>query len=340
MSFSRYIVRRIFTSIITILGILVITFFITRALPGDPAWLRLPQRATYEEYLAQRKRLGLDKPFFIQFIIFVKDMFTGNWGLSYTLTRDSPVWGLVMQKLPRSLEIMFISMIIAIIFGLMLGKITGANINSKKDILIRCVSYFFVSIPAFVLILFFMQLYVNTPLRIFPMFGYKTFNYEEPPTITNFPLFDSLISGNFYLFIDLLWHLIVPVSAMTLIQLVIIMRQTRASMIETMEQDFILVAQAKGCTNKYIRNKHAFKNAVPPGIIASGTGFAIILGGMVAVERLYYLPGLGWMFHDAIIYSDYNIITATVFVFSIVSIIFNLISDLLIAMLDPRVRLK
>ena len=340
MSFSRYIARRIFTSILTIFGILVITFFISRALPGDPAWMRLPAKATYEQYLAQRKRLGLDKPFYVQFIIFIKDMFTGNWGFSYTLTRDSPVWDLVMQKLPRSLEIMFISMTIAIIFGLMLGKIAGAHKNSKRDIFIRCLSYFFVSIPAFVIILFFMQLYVNTSFRIFPLCGYKTFDYEEPPTITNFPLFDSLISGKLYLFVDLLWHMIVPVSAMALIQLVIIMRQTRASMIEIMEKDFILVARAKGCTKKYIMNKHAFKNAVPPGIIASGMGFAIMLGGMIAVERLYYFPGLGWMFHDAIYYSDYNVITATIFVFSIVSIIFNFISDLLIAMLDPRIRLK
>jgi len=316
MSFSRYIARRIFTSILTIFGILVITFFISRTLPGDPAWMRLPAKATYEQYLAQRKRLGLDKPFYVQFIIFVKDMFTGNWGFSYTLTRDSPVWDLVMQKLPRSLEIMFISMTIAIIFGLMLGKIAGAHKNSKRDIFIRCLSYFFVSIPAFVIILFFMQLYVNTSFRIFPLCGYKTFDYEEPPTITNFPLFDSLISGKLYLFVDLLWHMIVPVSAM------------------------ILVARAKGCTKKYIMNKHAFKNAVPPGIIASGMGFAIMLGGMIAVERLYYFPGLGWMFHDAIYYSDYNVITATIFVFSIVSIIFNFISDLLIAMLDPRIRLK
>lgn len=339
MSFSNYILRRIFTSIITVFGILVITFFITRALPGDPAWMRLPAKATYEQYLAQRRRLGLDKPFYVQFIIFMQDMLTGNWGYSYYLVRDSPVWNLIMQKLPRSLEIMFLSMIIAIIFGLMLGKIAGAHMNSKRDILIRSISYFIVSIPAFVIILFFMQLYVNTPIKLLPLFGYKSFDYPEPPAITNFPLIDSLLSGNLYLFIDLLWHLIVPVSAMTLIQLVIIMRQTRASMIETMEKEFIRTARAKGCSEKHIMNKHAFKNAIPPGIIASGMGFGIILGGMIAVERLCYFPGLGWMFYDAIVYSDYTIITSTIFVFSIVSIIFNFISDLVIAMLDPRIRI-
>jgi peptide/nickel transport system permease protein len=247
---------------------------------------------------------------------------------------------IILQRLPSSLEIMFISMTIAIILGMKFGKIAGANKNSRKDDILRIFLYLFVSIPAFVIILYMMLLYANTPIKIFPMFGIKTVDYPDPPVITNFPLMDSLISGNFYLFFDRIWHLIVPVSAMVIIQMVIIMRQTRASMIDIMEKDYIRTARAKGFSERYIRNKHAFKNAAPPGIIASGMGFSTILGGMITVERLYLIPGLGWLFYDAIVYLDYPIIIATIFIFSIVAIIFNFVSDLIIAIIDPRIRVK
>lgn len=340
MSLYTYILKRIFSSAIIVLGVLIITFFLTRTLPGDPVVMRLPERYTEEDYLAEWRRLGLNRPIYIQFLIFIKDIFSGNWGFSYYLIRNSQVKDLIMQRLPRSLEIMFITMSIAIILGMKLGKIAGANEHSKKDNVLRIFLYSFVSIPTFIIIIFMMLLYATTPFKIFPMFGIKTDYYPNPPVITNFPLIDSFISGNWYLFFDYLWHLVVPISAMVLIQTVIIMRQTRASMIVIMEKDFIRTARAKGLTEKLIRNKYAFKNAAPAGIIASGMGFATILGGMVVVEKLYLIPGLGWLFFDAIIYLDYPVIIAITFIFSLVSITFNFISDVIIAMIDPRIKVK
>ena len=133
MSLYKYIIKRILTSLITVFGILIITYVITRALPGDPAMNRMYAASTYEDYLAERARLGLDEPIYVQFLIFIKDMLTGNWGYSYLLVKDSQVWDIINQKLPRSLEIMFISMAIAIALGLLLGKVAGAHKNSKKD---------------------------------------------------------------------------------------------------------------------------------------------------------------------------------------------------------------
>ena len=340
MSLYKYILKRIFTSVIVVFGVLIIIFLLTRALPGDPVLMRLPDRYTEEEYLTVWRRLGLNKPIYIQFLIFIKDIFSGNWGFSFYIIRNSQVIDVIMQRLPRSLEIMFITMTIAIILGMKLGKIAGASEHSKKDNVLRIFLYFFVSIPTFIIIIFMMVLYATTPFKIFPMFGIKTEDYPPPSVITNFPLVDSFISGEWYLLIDYLWHLIVPISAMVLIQTVIIMRQTRASMIVTMEKDFIRTARAKGLTEKEIRNKHAFKNAAPTGIIASGMGFATVLGGMVAVERLCLIPGLGWLYYDAIAYLDYPVLIALTFIFSLVSITFNFISDVIIAMIDPRIRLK
>jgi len=199
MSLIKFILRRLATIIPTILVILVITFFMTRLLPGDPAMMRMPDKFTWDEYLLERKRLGLDQPIYIQFLIYMGDMLAGNWGFSYTVAKDFPVWVLINQKLPRSLEIMAISMIIAIFLGIKLGKFAGANKNTKKDSGTRIFIYFFVSMPAFIVISFFMQIYVSTPFKFLPMFGYKTPGYAEPPPITYSRIINILLSGKIYL---------------------------------------------------------------------------------------------------------------------------------------------
>jgi peptide/nickel transport system permease protein len=309
-------------------------------LPGDLALMRIHPRASYEDYLAERARLGLDEPLYVQFFIFLGDILSGNWGVSYIVGRDYPIWFLIGQKLPISLEIMFISMILAIFLGMQLGKISGANKNSKRDHTARIFTYIFVSVPAFVMVTYFMQLYVATPLKILPIFGYKTPGYEEPPPITFSRILNCFISGKWYLLTDYLWHLIVPVSALTIVQLVMMSRQLRASMISTLEEDYIRTAYAKGVKKRRIVKVHALKNSITPVIVVSGMGFSAVLGGMIAVEVIYQLPGMGKLFYDAINSSDYNVIIASVWVFSLVVIIFNFISDVLIAIIDPRIKLK
>ncbi|MHA1235246.1 MAG: ABC transporter permease [Promethearchaeota archaeon] len=340
MSLIRFILRRLLTVIPTLFVILVITFIMTRMLPGDPAMLRMHPRATYEDYLREVARLGLDQPIYVQFFVFLGDIFSGNWGNSYIVGRDYPIWLLISQKLPISLEIMAISMIFAIFLGIKLGKISGGHKNTKRDIIARIVTYIFVSIPAFVIVTFFMQLYVSTPLKILPIFGYKTMGYDEPAPITFSRILNCLLSGKIYLLTDYLWHLIIPVSGLTIVQLVMISRQLRASMISTLEEDYIRTAYAKGVKKRQIIKKHALRNSATPVIVVSGMGFSAVLGGMIALEVIYQLPGMGKLFYDAINGSDYNIIIASIWVFSIVVIIFNFISDILIAVLDPRIKLK
>jgi peptide/nickel transport system permease protein len=312
----------------------------TRLLPGDPAMMRMPDKWTWEDYFAERRRLGLDQPLYVQFIVFMSDMFSGNWGFSYTVAKDWPVWVLINQRLPRSLEITAISMIIAIFLGIKLGKYTGANKNTKRDSAIRIFTYFFVSMPAFIVISYFMQIYVTTPFKFLPMFGYKTPGYDEPPDITYSRILNCLLSGKIYLLTDYLWHLIIPVSSLAIIQLVTVSRQMRASMIGTLEEDYIRTAYAKGVKRRQIIKRHAFKNSVSPIIILSGMGFSVVLGGLIAVEVIYQLPGMGMLFYDAVRGSDYPIVIASVWVFSLVVIIFNFFTDVLTAVIDPRIRLK
>jgi len=340
MSLIKFILRRLLTIIPTLFAILVITFFMVRLLPGDPVWMRLAPRATLQDYLMERARMGLDQPIFIQFLIFIGDTFSGNWGFSYSVARDWPVWFLINQRLPRTLEIAFISMIFAIFLGLRLGKLSGAHKNTKMDVISRIFTYIFVSIPAFVIISFFLQLYVSTPLQILPIFGYKTMGYPDPPQFTYSRILNCILSGEIYLLYDYLWHIIIPVSALTIVQLVGLSRQMRASMIAELEADYIRAAYAKGVKKKHIIKKHAFKNAVTPVIILAGMGFSAVLGGMIAVEVIYQLPGMGKLFYDAIVRSDYPVIIASVWVFSIVVIIFNFLIDIITAVLDPRIKLN
>lgn len=340
MKFYTYIIRRVIVSLITIFGVIFITFIITRSIPGDVVLQRLPFGATMEDYLRERERLGLDKPILVQFVIYMGDVFTGNWGYSFSYTGEYPIWSLIMLHLPRSLEIMFISMVIAIFLGILLGKISAMHRNGSKDIIIRLFTYIFVSIPGFVIVVFYMQLYVFTPIRIFPLFGYKTTGFPEPPLITGIRSFDCLISGKWYLLFDYLWHIIVPVSAMLIIQMVIIIRQTRSSIIEALQMDYVQLAKVKGNTEKEIVKKHVMKNVLPPIITSAGMQFPIVLGGMVAVEIIYNIYGMGSLFQMAVLRSDYPLIIAIIFVFSLCVIISNFIVDLIIVLIDPRIKLK
>jgi len=309
-------------------------------IPGDPAWRRLPSKASYEDYLAERARLGLDQPIIVQFFIYMGDLLTGNWGVSISTIIDYPISELINSHLPRTLEVTVMSMLIAIFLGIRLGKISASHKNSKRDKIIRIFTYFFISIPGFVVVIFFMQLYVFTPIKIFPMFGIKNPRYPEPPLITGSRLLDCILSKQIYLLVDYLWHLIVPVSAMVIVQMVAIIRHTRSNVLEVLQMDYIRTAEAKGCKRKKLIKKHAIKNAIPPVITVSAMGFPILLGGMIGIELIYNFPGLGFLFRDAVQYTDYPLIIAIIFVYSVSVIIINLIADFIVSALDPRIRLK
>ncbi len=340
MGFLKFVLRRLIISIITIFGIIIIIFILSRALPGDPIWFRLPAKATMEDYYEERARLGLDQPVFYQLIVFISDLFTGNWGFSYVIAKDSDVWSLVAFYLPRTLEVMLISMFLAIILGIMFGKISARRMNSFWDYLIRISMYLVLAVPAFVIIIFFVLLYVNSPYQIFPLYGYKTIYYPDPTFFTGFPLIDSLLAGEWYIFWDLVWHLIIPVATMTIVQMVAIIRQTRSSLLEAIQMDFIRTAKAKGCSDRRIINKHALKLALPPVITVSAMGFPIVMGGMVGVEVAYHFVGIAYSFRQAVIYRDYSVLIAYIFLFSLMVVILNFLTDVLIGFLDPRIRFK
>ena len=337
MSMIKYILRRLLIMIPVLFGVLLITFILSRMMPGDPILANIPQVFTQAQYDAARHRLGFDLPIWQQFFIYIGNLFTGNWGFSVSINKGQPVWELVWQRFPRTLDIALFSMIIAAFIGIKTGVISAKHRNKAKDTILRGVALIGVSIPIFWLGLI-LQLTLAYRLGLFPAIGYKTLTYDEPVFLTGFRIVDSLVSGQWYIITDYLYHLALPVLCLSFITLASITRQTRSSMLEVLQQDYVRTARAKGCAEKDVINKHAKKNALIPTVTVIGLNIGALLGGAVLTETTFNLHGVGELLLRAIVDRDYYVINAIVFMITIIFIAVNLFTDLIYAYLDPRIK--
>ena len=337
MSMLKYILRRLLVMIPVLFGVLLITFVLSRMMPGDPIKAHLPQLFTDAQYQAARHRLGFDRPLWEQFFIYIGNLFTGNWGYSISINKGQAVWELIWQRFPRTIDIALFSMIIASFIGIKTGVISATHRNKAKDTIVRGFALIGVSIPVFWLGLI-LQLTLAYRLGLFPAVGYKTLTHGEPPFITGFRIIDSLVSGEWYIITDYIYHLALPVLCLSFITLASITRQTRSSMLEVLQQDYVRTARAKGCNEKDVINKHAKKNALIPTVTVIGLNIGALLGGAVLTETTFNLHGVGELLIRAIIDRDYYVINAIVFMITIVFIVVNLFTDLLYAHLDPRIK--
>lgn len=341
MNLAKYIIRRALLVIPVLIGVIAVSFILLRlSIPPDRIILqRLPRRWTMEMYEFEYKQLGFDKPIFIQFLIFVKDLFIGNWGYSYIFIPDSNVKDIIMQRLPRTLELTILSYLISIIIGVKLGLFTGSNRNKKKDKSLRFITYAAMAIPPFIFAMFFCQMAAYKDLRLFPFFGYKTLGLGDPPVYTNARIIDCVLSRNWLLLGDYLYHIFIPMTAMVVFQLSIIFRHTRSSMIGVLQEDYIRTAYAKGCNKRRVINHHALKNSLGPSVTMISFAFPKIFAGFVALEVAFQLPGLGDLFYRAISRGDYAVVIPIIFLIAITVLIMNLLADIAYAVIDPRVRL-
>ena len=296
MNLLNYIIRRILIAIPILLGVIIITFFISRAFPGDVVMLRMPEKFTLEMYESEKARLGLDQPIYVQFFVYMCDLLTGNWGYSFTIVRESKVWDILWQRIPRSLELTIISMCLAIIIGIRLGIFSAKNENTLRDKFIRANIYLGASIPGFWIALLIVMFFLLTGITIFPLFGFKSLGMGDPPAITHFRIIDCIISGRFEILADYLWHLVLPVTSMTIIQLVIITKQVRGSMIDILQMDYIRTAWAKGCTEHMVFKKHALKNSLLPMISVSTMAFPKVFAAVIPLEYIFDLDEIGQLF--------------------------------------------
>ncbi len=329
-----YISKRLLQLIPVLLGMTFIVSMLIRAIPGNPAQVILGQQATKEAVAALNEKLGLDKPWYIQYIDYLKGILTGDLGESFRT--KAPVAQEVWPYLAATMELAFFAIIVAIIIGINAGIISAWFQNSWFDYTAMILALVGVSMPIFWLGLM-EQWAFALELKWLPTTG-RISSRNPVDSITHFYLIDTLIQGRFDQFIQVVRHLILPGFALATIPMAIIARMTRSSMLEVMRSDFVRTARAKGQKMFIVVYKHSLKNAIIPVLTVIGLQTGILLGGAILTETIFAWPGIGRYIYDAIGYRDYPVIQSGILIVAFFFVIINLIVDLLYSFIDPRIK--
>lgn len=339
MNIASYLLRRLFLAIIVITGVMTITFFVSRVLPADPVRLFVGVRATEEVVEAQRIAFGLDRPLPMQFANYVGDVLQGDFGVSFRTKR--PITEDLLVFLPATLELVILSMILAVAIGIPVGVIAAANRGGIIDQVSRVVTIAGVSIPSFWLALLLQLLFFST-LDLLPLGGRlsREFVISNPiERVTGFYIIDGAVTGNWSAWRDALWHLILPTFVLATYPISLTARMTRASMLEVLSETYISAAKAAGLSQREIYFKLALKNAIVPTLTVLGLVFAFSITGAILVEIVFSWPGLGTYVTESILSADFPVVMAVTLIVTVIYVIINLAVDFLQASLDPRVRL-
>lgn len=336
----RYILRRLILSVIVLVGVIAITFVVARVIPSDPARMMVGPRARAEQVARMREEMGLDRPLYEQFFQYVGSLLRFDFGISFSNRLE--ISGQLKQFLPATLELVFLSVFLAMIIGIPLGVITSARPNSWFDQIIRVVTISGVSIPVFFLALI-LQIIFFQQLEWLPLAGRLDRDivlYNPVEVQTGFYLIDTLITGNWPAFKSALIHVILPALTLAIYPISLITRVTRASMLEVLSENYIRSARASGLSERMILSQLALKNAIAPALTLVGLSAAYSITGAFLVETVFVWPGIGRFAFDAVAAVDFPVILAITLVVTISYIVINLLVDLLQAMLDPRVTLE
>ena len=335
----RFTIRRILWLVFVLLGLSVITFYLSRMVPGDPASLYLGPRAKPEQVEYLRSQMGLDKPLYVQFVYYMRDLVHGDLGDS--LRTHRPVINGIVDHLPASLELMFCAITIATLVGIPLGAISAKKENTLTDHLSRVFSVANVSLPAFWLAMI-AQIVFFKWLDLLPVGGRidTVVGLINPiERVTGFYVLDSLITGNWTALKSSLFHLVLPSFTLAAYSTGLITRMTRSTMIEVLREDYITTARSIGIAEKEIVFVQGLRNAMGPTLTTAGLCFAFMLTGTFFIELIFFWPGLGTYLTTAIFSNDYPVIMGVTILMAIFYVLVNLLVDLMIAAVDPRIRL-
>jgi ABC-type dipeptide/oligopeptide/nickel transport system permease component len=334
----KLIGSRLLGALPNLVGVVVISFILTRALPGDPAAYFAGAAATQEAVAQVRTQLGLDKPLLEQFFLYVAALVRGDMGLS--LTTGQPVAQELIARLPASLELVFLSLLLACAIALPLGVLAATRPGSWIDQLCRIVTTAGVSLPTFftglllAYVFYFLLGWAPSPLgRLDPMFS-------PPATVTGLYLVDAALAGDGAMWWASFKQLILPVLTMTIFVLAPIARMTRASMLAVLSADFIRTARASGLSSTTVLVTYALRNALLPVVTTLGMVFGFMLGSSVIVEKVFGWPGVGSYAIDALTASDYAPVQGFVLAMGVLFVLLNLFVDLLYGLIDPRVSVE
>lgn len=331
------ILSRLATAVPSVIGVVIVTFMLTRLLPGDPAAYFAGLAATPQAIAEIRAKLGLDKSLPEQFVVYVGDLLSGNLGTS--LSTGQPVVSEIATRLPASAELTLVALFVSAGIAIPLGVLAAVKQGSWIDHLCRVVTTAGVSLPVFFTGLLFAYVFYYL-LQIAPAPTGRLDIFVSPPThITGFYLIDSVLTGNGEAFWGSLRQLALPASAMAIFSLAPLARMTRGSMLSVLGSDFIRTARASGLAPRTVIFTYAFRNAVLPVITTLGMVFSFLLGANVLVETVFAWPGIGLYAVNALITSDYAPVQGFVLTMAVLYIALNLMIDILYGLVDPRVRL-
>ena len=332
---KAYLLKRLLQIIPTLLGITFITFVIIQLAPGNPAMLKLQMgkgqaelgnKAFSEQIIKQTKELyGLDKPLPVQYILWVKRIFTLDFGFSYKDHRN--VWDKISERLPITIQLNIISIFLVYLIAIPCGIYSSTHEGSFADKILTLGFFFLYSLPSFwVAMLLIMLLGGGDFWDIFPVYGISSIGSE---TMSLLPWL-----------LDRMWHLALPVVCLTYGGLAYLSRLTRAGMLEVIREDYVRTARAKGLSERVVIFKHAFRNALLPLITLLAFLLPAMFGGSVIIETIFSVPGMGQLGFEAVLSRDYPVIMAITAISALLTLIGLLISDILYAALDPRIKLE
>ncbi len=326
--------KRLGYSLISLVGLSVLVFLIARALPSDPARLALGPNASQAAVNALILQLHLNAPLPVQYWYWIEGIFTGNWGISLVTHRNVLID--VEQFLPATLELIITAAIMDLVIAVPLGLLAGKRENTYSDGIIRIISYIGIAIPSFALAII-LQLTLGYGLHLFPIIGQLSPGVSPPPHITGLYVLDGLLTGEFGVAANAIWHLILPGFALALGPIAQELRILRASVIENQRSDFTLAEVSHGFPERLITFRYLLKPSLIPMLTVYALDISSTIANAFLIELIFNWPGFARYGLNAMLSKDLNAIVAVVMVAGILFVIANTLVDLIVIKLDPRI---
>ncbi len=319
---ARFIAGRLLKAIVILICITILNFFLIHAAPGDPAAVMAGEAGETDAVFLQqlRERFGLDQPLYMQLFIYLKSVVQLDLGYSYR--QQLPVLDLIVDRLPATLLLSLSAFVISLGLGILAGAVASARQGRWSDTLISMVALIFYATPLFWLALMAVLLF-SVQLGWLPGFGYETVGAG----------YTGIARA-----LDILSHLVLPALTLGLFFMAVYVRMTRASMLEVNTMDFVKTAKAKGLRPGVIQRRHVLRNALLPVVTLAGLQAGQLVGGAVLIETVFAWPGIGRLMFEALSQRDYNLLLGVFVISAAMVLLFNLITDVLYRVVDPRIR--
>ena len=334
MGITTFVAKRLLLIIPTFLGVTLLTFIISHVVVANPVLAWAGEKSSPETIAAIAAQYHLHDPIYLQYYYYMAGLFEGDWGTS--ATTHLPVLSQIGNFFPATVELAIAALIISVLIGIPMGVLSALWNGRKLDYPIKALYSAGIASPPFLLALLF-QLVFAYYFNLLPSAGRLSPNLTIPPHITGMYTVDSLLELNGVVFVDAVRHLILPAITLAFLTFAIITRITRASMLDTMEKDFVRTAKAKGLSSQTVTYKYVLRNALTSTVTVIGFAVQLLLSGAIVVETVFFWPGIGLYTTTAILSLDFPSIMGVTIVFTLVVVFTNLITDLAYGFLDPRV---